>query len=162
MYQERNNEDAYSSFTNKVRVALEKQAYCYNISLRDWSIKVNQDTLADIIAVCLVRRIAELDKVEELVTEWKLVQFSRTPFKRSVWNQIKVSWLEFFRRYCGLTAPFWQPELCKVTHYEYVPVTYEKTKLIKIYAPPGVDALYIAQPARVDLDVRPKRTIQDE
>lgn len=123
-----------------IEVELQAQAINANISLDEWEYTVHFDEhLHDLhqVVVRLVRQIAELDRVEELVTEWKLVQFSRTPFKRSVWNQIKVSWLGFFRRYCGLTAPFWQPELCKVTYYEYVPVTYTKTNLTKIVARPG-------------------------
>lgn len=120
-----------------IEVELQAQAINAAISLDEWEYAVYFDEYLHRMVVRLVRQIAELDRVEELVREWKLVHFNRMEVKRTVWNQIKLSWLKFFRAHCGLTAPFWQPEFCKVTHYKCIPVTYIKTNLTKIVARPG-------------------------
>ncbi len=120
-----------------IEVELQAQAINATISLDEWEYTVYFDEYLHQMVVRLVRQIAELDRVEELVTEWKLVHFNRIEVKRAVWNQIKLRWLKFFREHCGLTAPFWQPEFCKVTHYKCIPVTYTKTNLTKIVARPG-------------------------
>lgn len=109
----------------------------YKVSFDEWALRTDIEELTGNIAITLARKVANLDQQYERCEHFEVRWIPRTTYKRTVWNQIKVSWLDRFIHRWGLTAPFWQPELYHYEESVRVPVVIDKVIVNKVVAPLG-------------------------